>query len=133
MAKIEIIAKIPTYLQLDKSDISQIVNTSLSQLRANGDMIVEVGFLRSKKIETLNSEYRGIAEPTDVLSFPQGIINKSSRQILGSIVICPEIVGLKKEKISDVIKHGVLHLLDYDHEKNVASWEKAAKIISCGL
>jgi probable rRNA maturation factor len=133
MAKIEIITKIPKNVELDKLEISQIINTSLNQLQANNDIIIEVGFFESKKMKGLNLQYRDIANPTDVLSFPQKIFNQLPNQILGSIIICPKMVKIKNEKISNVIKHGLLHLLDYDHENNKAVWNKAAKTINCGL
>ena len=67
-------------------------------------------------IQELNSNYRSIDKPTDVLSFPMGENN-----MLGDIVISVETAhrqsqGEHEEEMAFLFIHGVLHLLGYDHE-----------------
>jgi probable rRNA maturation factor len=91
---------------------------------------VAVEFVDSARITELNSEHRGKAGPTDVLSFPidglpaAGAAAGNSRAAtaagseqtppveLGDIVICPEHTA----DIREAIVHGMLHLLGMDHE-----------------
>ena len=71
----------------------------------------------------LNSEYRGKAKPTDVLSFPSDPFYWN-QGVLGDLVLCgPVLVAQAKDhrhawkKEADVLMiHGLLHLLGYDHE-----------------
>ncbi len=78
----------------------------------DGHLAIE--FLDAERITALNSEYRGKAEPTDVLSFPvDGAepIHTGPRE-LGDVVICPEHTA----DLREAIVHGTLHLLGMDHE-----------------
>lgn len=114
-------------------NIRTIVSRSLNNLNIKGNLIIEIEFVNPEKIRQLNEQHRKINLPTDVLSFPQSSIPGQELNILGTIVIAPKIVEQKKEKIEEVLKHGLLHLLGYDHETNDAAWSKAAKQISCTL
>ena len=70
-------------------------------------------------IRGLNSEWRGLDTPTDVLSFPM-----DDAQLLGDLVISLDTAerqakerghGLRDE-LRILMVHGLLHLLGYDHE-----------------
>jgi probable rRNA maturation factor len=73
---------------------------------AEGDL--GVAFAGPEEMRALKAEHLGIAEPTDVLSFP---VDGVPRQ-LGDIILCPQVVG---EKWRAPLVHGLLHLLGYDH------------------
>jgi len=78
---------------------------------------ISVAFVDKAEIKKLNKKFRQKNKPTDVLSFelrPKGY----PENLLGEIVICPEVVKEKKEKILEVFVHGILHLCGYDHEKS---------------
>lgn len=79
-----------------------------------------------ESITILNGEYRGIEEPTDVLSFSQhegedGFAPEEN--ILGDVVISVETAKRQAEErgaeldseIDLLLVHGILHLLGYDH------------------
>ena len=100
---------------------------------------VSVSFLDKAEIREINKNYRGIDEPTDVLSFP--LWEKEGRFVpelpfgllpLGDILICPDEAerehGLSRpEAFCLVLAHGFLHLLGWDHdtpEKERAMWER---------
>ena len=76
--------------------------------------------LRMKK---LNNKFRKINKPTDVLSFPLKIKNKSNTY-LGDIAISYEIVNKRSKKslfdyeLDKMWIHGYLHLSGYNHIKN---------------
>ena len=74
---------------------------------------VAVEYVDPARIAELNTEHRGKAGPTDVLSFPidEDDIVGGPRE-LGDIIICPE----HTEDLSEAIVHGALHLVGMDHE-----------------
>jgi|GEM_PF-1370568 len=110
----------------------KIILTALSEFGLD-NCFLELSFVSAKEIQILNKKYRDVDKETDVLSFPQIDIPKSSQKILGDIVISPEIAAKKNEDLKDVIKHGLLHLLGYDHEANEDAWDEAALKINCKL
>lgn len=68
-------------------------------------------FISNKKhISILNKKYRKKNKPTDILSFLSDIKNN-----LGDIIVCQPLI--KKIDIETTLIHGILHLLNYDHEK----------------
>ncbi len=76
------------------------------------------------KMKSLNYKFRGINKPTDVLSFPLKIKLKS-KNYLGDIAISYEIVNKRSKKslfeheLDKMWIHGYLHLIGYNHVKNV--------------
>ncbi|MBC7105307.1 MAG: rRNA maturation RNase YbeY, partial [Firmicutes bacterium] len=80
-------------------------------------------------IRRLNREFRGVDEPTDVLSFPMherdpGAANGEAQLLLGDVVISLERAyrqalayghSLHRE-VAYLTVHGLLHLLGYDHD-----------------
>ncbi len=75
-------------------------------------------------VKELNKIYRGKDKPTDVLSFPMGD-EIEGRLLLGDVVISADTAyrqaveeGITvEEKILQLLIHGILHLIGYDHEK----------------
>jgi probable rRNA maturation factor len=79
------------------------------------------------EMSELNGQYRGKPGPTNVLSFSMqegefgGVTN-----LLGDVVISAD-TALKEaeeagvtleERLSQLLVHGILHLVDYDHERS---------------
>jgi len=76
---------------------------------------VAVQFASADQIARLNLRYRGLDEPTDVLSFPidgTDEVGEEATRELGDIVICPAYT----DDVSEAIVHAMLHLLGMDHE-----------------
>lgn len=128
MPKISISGELP----LPKKSIIDLIRETVSTFHSS-DFEIEVDFVTKQKIRELNKKFRQIDKPTDVLSFPQIKLPGQTKMLLGNIVISEEVSSEKKEEIADVIKHGILHLLGYNHETNAKSWEAAAKKIKCEL
>jgi len=89
---------------------------------------VSVVFTDDAYIRELNSQYRGLDCPTDVLSFAQlegdPMPGPAEEDLLGDVVISlPTALrqgeeyghGLRRE-VAYLTAHGVLHLLGYDHQ-----------------
>jgi len=94
---------------------------------------VSIALVGPHRIREINKKYRGKNKTTDVLAFLESSKQKSFTG-LGEIVICPKEVGRNakkfnltfKKELAQVLIHGILHLLRYDHEKT----EKEAKIMT---
>jgi len=79
-----------------------------------------------ERIRELNREYLGHDRPTDVLSFPDGDLMPSGRRLLGQIVVSLETARRQADdaghsemqELSELVLHGVLHLLGYDHSSD---------------
>jgi probable rRNA maturation factor len=92
---------------------------------------VVLAFVDEEAMGGLNSRFRGLEEPTDVLSFRQadskvewpGPPNKGGTE-LGEVAVCLAVVRrYAREEGAELgmqlgwtIIHGILHLLGYDHE-----------------
>jgi probable rRNA maturation factor len=94
------------------------------------------------EIHLLNQQFRGLDQPTDVLSFPADFEDPDlESRYLGDIVICYPQAASQAEKRGHAVEdelqllvvHGVLHLLGYDHatqEEKDRMWDIQAKILA---
>lgn len=81
---------------------------------------IEVSLVNDKEIKELNKRFRGINEPTDVLSFSY---EGQLEDLVGSIAISTDTAASQATaagiKLIDELKmlaaHGLLHLLGYQH------------------
>jgi probable rRNA maturation factor len=97
---------------------------AVSPARVRGE--VAIALVADRQIRKLNREYRGKDAATDVLSFPAvpGPEPASPHPQLGDIVIATGIAERQAWEAGHAVAtelrvlalHGLLHLLDYDHE-----------------
>ena len=88
---------------------------------------VSVRIVGEEEIASLNAQYRGLENATNVLSFPAGI-SVEEVEFLGDIVICNKVVKLESDlygrgfadRYVHMLIHGLLHLLGYDHMEEAA-------------
>jgi probable rRNA maturation factor len=114
---------------------------------------IELGLkiTNNDEIKKLNQKYLKINLATDVLSFSIDLPDKKTKReklMLGDIVIsvdkakeysrkaCLERSRENKKTVKaeliQLFKHGLLHLLGYDHEKNKKEWQgMKLKIDNC--
>ncbi len=95
------------------------------------DGTLSVAFVKSKEMQRLNKSYCGKDAVTDVLAFV--LQEKTGKDLLfGEVIICVEEAKKQalekghtlKEELLDLLIHGTLHVLGYDHEK-----EKDARVM----
>jgi probable rRNA maturation factor len=83
-----------------------------------------IAFVRLDEMRDLKREHLGVDEPTDVLSFPldgRDELPDGVPRALGDVVLCPEVVGAEWR---GPLVHGLLHLLGYDHGKEMEEREE---------
>jgi len=112
------------------NDFQKILNKILNEIHKNCHLIntnkknsVSVLFAGDKKITELNSRFRKINLPTNVLSFPS-YLELNKQIFLGDIIFSAETINkeAKRDKKScnnhliHLFIHGILHLLGYDHQ-----------------
>ena len=95
-----------------------------------GDAELAVMLTDDSGIRTLNSNWRGIDKPTNVLSFPAFQVSPGgpddAPRMLGDIAIAYETTRKEADDeqkpfehhLSHLAVHGFLHLIGYDHEKD---------------
>lgn len=105
---------------------------------------VSLSLVSDRGIRTLNRDYRGRDEPTDILSFAmqEGEWGDVSGNLLGDLVISLEsvyrqsrntwsdgrpVTGTPQRELALMTVHGLLHLLGYEH---VRSRRGAARMIA---
>jgi probable rRNA maturation factor len=112
--------------------------------RVPGDVELSMLFVDEQAMTDLNKRFRGQDGPTDVLSFPiDEVAIEGGRSpdsggtgpgftaepsdlptVLGDVVICPAVAGRNApqhagtydDELALLVVHGVLHLLNMDHE-----------------
>jgi probable rRNA maturation factor len=88
-----------------------------------------IAFVSDRRIKELNNIFRDKNKPTDVLSFPyepDQYDYLETENFLGDIVISVEQAQRQAEEndltleneIKQLILHGILHLVGYDHESD---------------
>jgi len=115
------------------------VEKTLQYEECEDEYEVSISFVDNEEMRSLNKEYRGIDNTTDVLSFPmmefyhddlpedeggEDVEYIDEELVLGDIVISMDKVKEQAEayghsferELAFLLVHGMLHLLGYDHE-----------------
>lgn len=105
------------------------MKTVLSALDCNA-VELSLFFTDDKEISRLNKRYLGKNGPTNVLAFPisGGPLPDPETGMLGDVVISVERAVSESKREGETLEetlfrlliHGILHLLNYDHEKSPA-------------
>jgi probable rRNA maturation factor len=93
------------------------------------DAELSVLFIGDRAMRTLNRTWRGKDSTTDVLSFPlrEGRFPNIQPEMLGDIVISLPVAARQaveaghplSVELEQLLVHGLLHLLGYDHEQGL--------------
>lgn len=113
----------------DRKRVRKALLKTLSENSSlDGVVLVSMSVVGERKIRELEQKFFNRDEVTDVLSFPQEVINESENvngeHLLGDIVICyPQAKRqamqwnrLIDEEIEFLACHGLLHLLGIHHD-----------------
>lgn len=134
MSNFEIEINNLTKIEINQKNLKRIAIEVLKKEK-NRNKNFSIAFIGANRMRKLNKEYRNKNRVTDILAFPENEIEfgksypkrlKKTRN-LGEIVICLREIKknskrLKisfKEELNRVLIHGILHLLGYDHEKEI--------------
>jgi probable rRNA maturation factor len=102
--------------------------TGVAPSRAHGT--VSIAVVSDRRVRELNRFYRGIDQPTDVLSFPakssRSSVSSVVKGFLGDIVIARGVARRQAREAGHpestemkvLALHGLLHLLGYDHDRD---------------
>ncbi|MBI1861621.1 MAG: rRNA maturation RNase YbeY [Deltaproteobacteria bacterium] len=99
----------------------------LKRYRARGKVSIGISIVSGKEIRRANNTFRKKDKATDVLSFPQWVRGvKAFEGHLGDVLICLRVAKAQAKDrkmetdlvLADLLIHGLLHLLGYDHEKS---------------
>ncbi|MDA7851875.1 rRNA maturation RNase YbeY [Gammaproteobacteria bacterium] len=120
---LNIIAEFP--LELSRALTEQLCLLAEEILRDHqkNDFLVNLKFVDSEEMITLNKSFRHKEKDTNVLSFPAAPEAMVHSKELGDIAICIPFVELeaktlnrtKDDHMMHITAHGILHLLGFDH------------------
>ncbi len=129
-----------TNFHKDAALILTVAQKTLTMLKKDG-YTLDIFLLRQNMIHALNKQWRGKDAPTNVLSFAERDISMKDlpkklrdKNYLGEIYISPDFVRKHKQSIEHMAVHGVLHVLGYDHirELDAKKMERVEqKILTC--
>lgn len=114
---------------LDMSAFERLGRYVLSREEVPDAAELSVAIVDADEIAHLNEAYRGVADPTDVLSFGCDDPCTASGDepiTLGDVIIAPEIAAIHavelgvtvESELNLLLTHGILHLLGYDHDSD---------------
>ena len=102
---------------------------------------LSIALVSDEEMAHLNEQYRGIAGPTDVLSFPCDepcAVAGDEPITLGDVIIAPEVATRQAAELGHTVEHefdvllvhGILHLMGYDHESDEDAAAMAAREVA---
>lgn len=101
------------------------IKTSLDFCSKKHDVELTIRIVDEKEISQLNQKYRNKNKSTNVLSFCSKLPDDIPINLLGDVIICPQVLvkeAQQQEKSLDahwchLTVHGILHLLGFDHQE----------------
>lgn len=127
--------------QIDLGSITRIITKAFSVLGVEPIPDLSIIITNNTKLQSLNKNYRGIDETTDVLSFSNEYVDLDSGvKYLGDIFISYPRAKEQAEagdhrvdqEVELLIVHGLLHLLGYDHSEKKSKavmWDLQKQIL----
>ena len=127
MNNLKVLIYVESRYKVDRKRIKASIANVLAQQGISAPVEVSIAIIGDRKMRRLNIKYRDLDKVSNVLSFP---LNEGERTPfplgitrLGDVVISyPEIIReaakedvLVDDKIDQLIRHGLLHLLGIHH------------------
>lgn len=114
---------------VNRRKIRKAILEILEEQEIHGPVEISVAIVGDRKMRSLNKKFRNLEGTTNVLSFPimegkSAILPPDGILRLGDIIVSfPQAVAnaakkevMVDEEISELVKHGLRHLLGIDHE-----------------
>ncbi|MYH70892.1 MAG: rRNA maturation RNase YbeY, partial [Gammaproteobacteria bacterium] len=123
-----------------EKDILHWAGSALALDDAGGEVTIRI--TDEDEMQSLNSKWRYIDNPTNVLSFP---LHEAGGPLLGDIVVCAPVVRREAAQQAialsahwaHIIIHGILHLMGYDHteerEAEIMEAKETALMLELGF
>lgn len=133
----------------DASELGRVAEAVLAAEQVSDQATLAVTLVDDAEIQALNSQYRDLDAPTDVLAFAaqEGVplvLAPGLPVELGDVVISLDTARRQAEALGHALAaelalltiHGCLHLLGYDHdapEAQARMWARQAELlVACG-
>ncbi|MDE0154098.1 MAG: rRNA maturation RNase YbeY [Gammaproteobacteria bacterium] len=123
-----------------EKDILHWAGSALALDGGGGEVTIRI--TDEDEMQSLNSKWRNIDKPTNVLSFP---LHDAGCPLLGDIVVCAPVVRREAAQQAialsahwaHIIIHGILHLMGYDHteerEAEIMEAKETALMLELGF
>ncbi len=106
-----------------ESDVTLWIESTLKAVDITDEKEISVRIVDEEESQQLNSQYRDIDKPTNVLSFPCDLPEEVDIPLLGDLAICGPVVAREAQQQhktleshwAHMVVHGTLHLLGFDH------------------
>lgn len=127
MVQVKVLMYVESRYRVNRKRVKKSIVQTLEENSISSPCEVSVALVGDRKMRSLNKKYRGKDQTTNVLSFS---INEGKQPVmplgnlrLGDIVISyPQVIReaareevLVDDKIDQLVKHGLLHLLGIHH------------------
>lgn len=143
------------FADLVNIDVIQAAAEAVLEAEDREECEASIYFMSDEEVQALNSEWRGVDAPTDVLSFPLGGTLDALQQTfnpatdlrallanqLGEIMIAYPYAERQAAHFGNSVAqelllltvHGMLHLLGWDHDNDAdeaAMWQRQEEILA---
>ena len=116
-----------------EAELRRWAEAALGSCRERAELVIRI--VNEAESAALNQNYRHKQGPTNVLSFPfEAPTGVEQLDLLGDLVICAPVVAreavIQNKRLAahwaHMVVHGVLHLLGYDHRRDVEALKMEA-------
>lgn len=128
MDNVKVLVFVESRYRVDRKRIKSAVASVLEEQGVKSYLEASVAIVGDRKMKALNKKYRQKETTTNILSFPlsEGESTRLPKDVLrlGDIVISyPQVIReaaveevLVDDKVEELVRHGMLHLLGLHHE-----------------
>lgn len=126
MRDVRVLIYVESRYKADRKRIKRVIHDVLLEIGVKSAVEISIAIVGDRKMRALNNQYRGKDTTTNVLSFPlkEGATTlPTDINRLGDIVLSyPQVIRdasrddvMVDEKIEELVRHGMHHLLGIHH------------------
>jgi probable rRNA maturation factor len=128
MTTVNILIYVESRYKVNRKRIKKAINDTLMENSVTSPVEISLAVVGDRKMKALNLKYRNLDKTTNVLSFPlaegEQTLMKGNMNRLGDIVLSyPQVIResvrdemLVDDKVDQLVKHSMLHLLGMHHQ-----------------